>query len=120
MALAGCAGLQPQTTEQIVQQRAQQRWDALVAGDFAKAWTYSTPSFRQRVKQNDYRDQFGRAGQWTAAKVESVTCKAERCTAQVSLTARLLFPGFKNQLTTGEVPEIWVRDDGQWWYLPPL
>ena len=72
LALAGCAGLQPQTTEQLVQQRAQQRWDALLAGDFAKAWTYTPASYRARVKQDDYRDQFGRGGRWTAATVKSV------------------------------------------------
>ena len=120
LALAGCAGLQPQTTEQLVQQRAQQRWDALLAGDFAKAWTYTPASYRARVKQDDYRDQFGRGGRWTAATVKSVECAAERCTANVSLTARLLIPGLQNQLTTGVVPEVWVREDGQWWYLPPL
>ena len=120
LALAGCAGLQPQTTEQLVQQRAQQRWDALLAGDFAKAWTYTPASSRARVKQDDYRDQFGRGGRWTAATVKSVECAAERCTANVSLTARLLIPGLQNQLTTGVVPEVWVREDGQWWYLPPL
>ena len=120
LALAGCAGLQPQTTEQLVQQRAQQRWDALLAGDFAKAWTYTPASYRARVKQDDYRDQFGRGGRWTAATVKSVECAAERCTANVSLTARLLVTGRQNQLTTGVVPEVWVREDGQWWYLPPL
>ena len=24
------------------------------------------------------------------------------------------------EMHTGVVPEVWVREDGQWWYLPPL
>ena len=120
LALAGCAALTPRTPEEIVAQRVEERWDALIKGDFPKAWTYTPASYRARVKQDDYRDQFGRGGRWTAATVKSVECAAERCTANVSLTARLLVPGLQNQLTTGVVPEVWVREDGQWWYLPPL
>ena len=44
--LAGCAALQPQTPEQIVEQRVEARWNALMKGDFEQAWTFTQPGFR--------------------------------------------------------------------------
>ena len=119
LALAGCAGLQPLTTEQIVGQRAEARWDELIKGDFEQAWAYTQPGFRAIVKSGDYRKRFG-SGQWLGAQIHQVKCQAERCTVSVRLTSRILAPKFAGQDIVGYVEETWVREDGQWWYYQAL
>ncbi len=116
LALAGCAALTPRTPEEIVAQRVEERWDALIKGDFPKAWTYTQPAYRAIVKQADYRKSFGVAGQWRGVQVHGVECEAERCKARIRLTTRVLIPDFKRQDVVGIVDETWVRVDGSWWY----
>ena len=116
LALAGCAALQPKTPEEIVTQRVEARWDALIKGDFPKAWTYTQPAYRAIVKQADYRRTFGFAGQWRGVQVHKVSCEAERCKARIRLTTRVLTPPFQGQEVAGVIDETWVREDGNWWY----
>lgn len=118
--LAGCAGLQPKTAEEIVTQRIEARWDALIKRDFEKAWEYTQPSFRALVPQKDYRNRFGAAGQWKGMQVHQVKCEAERCTARLRLTSIINMPRFRGQELVGYINEVWVRADGQWWFYQGL
>ena len=120
LALAGCAALPPKTPEQQVQQRAEARWAALVAGDFDKAWTYTQPGYRAIVQQKDYRKRFNSAGQWRGAQIHQATCEAERCTVRIRLTTRVIVPPFAGQDIVGAIDEQWVREDGQWWFCQAL
>lgn len=52
LALAACAGLQPKTPEDVVRERSEARWDALIKRDFDKAWnTPSPPTARSSAKR---------------------------------------------------------------------
>ena len=114
--LAGCAALQPKTPEEIVTQRVEARWDALIKGDFPAAWAYTQPAYRAIVKQADYAKTFGAGGQWRGVQVHQVSCEAERCTVRIRLTTRVTLPPFRGQELTGALDETWVREDGNWWY----
>ena len=116
LALAGCAALQPKTPEEIVTQRVEARWDALIKGDFPAAWAYTQPAYRAIVKQADYAKTFGAGGQWRGVQVHQVSCEAERCTVRIRLTTRVTLPPFRGQELTGALDETWVREDGNWWY----
>ena len=116
LALAGCAALQPKTPEEIVTQRVEARWDALIKGDFPAAWAYTQPAYRAIVKQADYSKTFGAGGQWRGVQVHQVSCEAERCTVRIRLTTRVTLPPFRGQELTGALDETWVREDGNWWY----
>ena len=118
--LAGCAALQPKTPEQVVEQRVEARWAALIKGDFDQAWTFTQPGFRAVVKQADYRKRFGAGGQWRGVQVHQVDCEAERCTARVRLTSRIMMPPFNKQDIVGTIDEVWVREEGQWWFYQAL
>ena len=120
LALAGCAALQPQTPEQIVEQRVEARWNALMKGDFEQAWTFTQPGFRALVKQQDYRKRFGTAGQWRGVQVHGVECAAERCSVRLRLTSRFMTPPFHRQDVVGTIDETWVREDRQWWFYQAL
>jgi len=117
--LSGCvtvAPASPATPEEVVSQRSQERWDALVAGNFEKAWTYASPATRAIVKQSEYHKRFGAAGSWKSARVFQVTCEPDKCLVRVDLATQLSAKGFKNQEIKAIIDETWVREDGQWWF----
>lgn len=120
LALGGCAAMQPKAPEQVVEQRVEERWAALIAGNYDKAWTYTQPSFRDLVKQANYRGRFGGAGEWRGVQVHSVTCAAERCEVRLRLTTRVMVPPFAGHELVGAIDEVWIREDGQWWYFEAL
>jgi len=115
---AGCAALKPQTAEEIVARRANERWQALIKHDFATAYTYTQPGYRAITKQDDYAKTFGSAGEWKAAEILETTCEPERCTVRLQLTTRVLVPKFARSIPEikGTIDETWIKDQGQWWY----
>lgn len=118
LTLAGCAAFQPKTPEQIVQERAEARWAALIKGNFERAWTYADTATRERTPQEKYKSLFGSAGAWKSASVYRVNCQAESCIVRMRLTTMNMVPTFAQaapQLTTA-FDEEWTREQGQWYY----
>lgn len=114
--LAGCASLKPETAEDVVRQRAEARWHALIDGNFEKAWDYTQPGFRAVVPRDRYFRRFGAGARWTGVQVHEINCAAERCTVRVRVSAKVQTPPFNNQEIATMMDEIWLREDGQWWY----
>ncbi len=115
--LAGCAALGPQTPEAVITQRAEARWAYLIGGEFEKAWDLTQPGFRAVVKRDQYARRFGSGGSWTGAQVHDVKCEAERCTVRVRVAAKVTTPPFVGQEVVTYLEEVWVRDEGQWWFF---
>ncbi|HRN75288.1 MULTISPECIES: hypothetical protein [Ottowia] len=113
--LAGCAALQPKTPEQIVAERSLARWNALIKRDFAAGHAYYQPAFRAAFKPADV-EQVDGPPRAHHARVQQVSCEAERCTARVvfKLNTRSARRGTWEIETVRD--ETWVRQDGQWWY----
>lgn len=110
--LAGCAAVEPRGPEQIVGERAKQRWDALIAGDLKKAYAFMSPAGRTVVTQEAYEKSI-RRGFHKAARVTQVRCTGpELC--EVTLEIEYDFSGRRMQTPFFEK---WVRQDSQWWYL---
>lgn len=122
LAMNACANdpATPQTAEETVAQRAQQRWDALLDGDFEKAWEFTQPGYRALVKSRDYYKVFGSDAKWTGASVHSATCEPARCTVKMHVSVKVTHPKFMGQEASTYFDEPWVREDGQWWYRQPL
>ena len=113
--LSGCASFQTKP-EDAVTQRANQRWQALINADMAKAYTYSTPGFRAMVDIEGFKGRTGIAGRWHAAQAVNVTCDTpERCKAVIKLEFSTLIPGFSKDRITTHIDETWLLEDGQWW-----
>ena len=99
-------------------ERAQQRWDALIKKDFAKAYTYTQPAFRAVVKPEIYPSRFTNAAQWKDVQVHEVKCEAERCTVRIRLNSKILLPAYRRLPdVVSYFDENWVRENGQWWYF---
>lgn len=111
--LAGCAGLPGGDATTVVQERAQTRWNALVAGQIDKAYTYTAPSFRAITPYDSYRSSFGSGASWLGAEVLDVRCEPERCEVDVRL--RIQLPARSVGPVTTDAKEVWIRENGQWW-----
>lgn len=119
--LAGCADNRP--PEEIVAERAQARWDALVAGDYAAARAYYTPGFRETSTAEEFAAEMSaRPVKWTAAEVFEVTCESDaaRCEARsrVRYSTPAVMPGVGPMKSVSGSTETWIQIDGDWWYTP--
>jgi len=119
---AGCAsiGAGSRPAEQVVLERAQARWNALVDRDFAAAYPYLTPGYRAVVPLTSYRRQSTGPAQWESAKAQSAKCEAARCIVAVEITFRIGLPGHADRLQSTFVDETWVLEDGQWFKYEAL
>jgi hypothetical protein len=119
--VAGCAAFGPTTPEAQVKARAQERRDALIKGDYARAYTYFTPAYRGTVSADTYRAGIGNALQLVGASVESVKCEAlEKCVAKVKVEIKPLVVQRFTGTITSYSDETWLFEAGQWWFFQNL
>ncbi len=119
--LAGCAGMGAKPPEEAASERARERLDHLLAGDFAAAYEYLSPGYRSGVSLNDYqRKMLSRRFQWREATVGQSECSEDVCKVRISMDFVVVgaLPGVSRYETKGGGEENWIRTDGQWYYLP--
>ncbi len=114
---SGCAtmGGGPEAAEKIVLERAQARWNSLLARDWNAAYPYLTAAYREVVPLSRYGNQFTGPVQWESAKATGASCEEKRCTVKVEVGFRTLLPGHMDRLTKTFVDEVWILEDGQWY-----
>jgi len=113
--LAACATMAPASKEEIVRQRAQERADAYVKGDFPKSYALIAPSYRRIRDVDAYRRTFGGGAVWQKAEVTSVACEEQRCKVALKVSVKPLIPGMFNDTITVQFEETWLLEDGNWW-----
>lgn len=119
--LVACAGFGANSPEDVVKQRANERWKALVTGDFSRSYSYTAPSFRGLISQDVYRGRIGGAVTWIAGEVVSVQCPdAVKCVARVRIDYKPLLRGRAGENFSTYADETWVLEGGQWWAFEPL
>lgn len=118
--LAACGAGQPEASpEQRVTDRAEQRWAALIDGDFTGAYAFLSPGYRANITQRQYMGRFGGAVAWREATVAGVECDAQNaCTAVITLRYLASVPGGEEYEGRRDLSERWVRSDEEWWLLP--
>ncbi|MCV6622359.1 MAG: hypothetical protein OIF51_11495 [Cellvibrionaceae bacterium] len=118
LGLAACANVQyaNMTAEEIVKERAQQRYDALMEKSeegLKKAWEFTTPSYRSYTTHGQYNALVAGRGMWNAAKVTKVECEEDsvcEVTAQVTYTSpQMGIP------ITRPLENKWIKVDDSWW-----
>ena len=113
--LAGCASLGGGTPEQIVAQRAAGYWKARAAGDYVKAYSFSTPAYRKVNSAEKFRTQFGAGAAIHGGEAVKVDCEAEKCAARIKISATPALLGLNLGTIATYLDEIWLLEDGQWW-----
>lgn len=116
--LAGCAGMAKeegvdQGPQQQVGKLALARWDALIAGNLAKAYEYMSPGTRE-VMSLDLYEKKTRTGLWKKASVETIACEQDRC--EVTMAIEYSYRDMKSIET--RLNEVWLQEGGKWWYVP--
>ena len=120
-ALVACASMGAGSPEDAVKQRVNERWKALVSGDFARSYAYTAPSFRGLISQDVYRGRIGGAVSWVAGEVASVQCPEPiKCIARVRIDYKPLLRGRAGETFSTYADETWVLEGGQWWAFEPL
>jgi len=108
--------------EDLLQDRAQARWDALVARDFETAYEYLTPGYKQQQTVVNYAvSMSGRPVIWTSGNVREVVCENEqKCTVRTDVGYRIPGgpTGINNMRMSRVIDETWLKLAGEWWYSP--
>lgn len=114
--LGGCATTGGAAPDQVVGKRAQERWDLLLKSDYGNAYEYLSPAQRAVASRQSYINRFGEGAKWLSVKLQSVSCESnERCNAVLQMQTQVVARGFSGPITT-KITEIWVKDEGNWWF----
>lgn len=120
LVVSGCASLKLPTAENRLAERAEQRWHALIAGDFDQAYEYETPGYRAVYSKKAFQNRFGRHVRWVNASTHSVKIHGDIAEVRVMI-------GYRSLTTDGQpidgvqpIQERWQLVDGKWWYSKSL
>ena len=112
LAIPGCVSAPPRSDQEIVAEKAQKRWNALVAGDFKAAYEMISPAGRSIVTQEGWSGTLKR-GFWKDARVTEVTCASpELCEVRLEIEY-----DYRGRRTRTPFEEKWVKQDSAWWFL---
>jgi len=104
-----------------VEERAKQRWEALLARDFDTAYSLYSPGYRSANSRVDFEiSQRTRKIAVTAANVLGSDCEGDACTVSAAVQYRMgaPVPGVSKWESSSKLEERWVRTDGKWWFVP--
>lgn len=114
--VSGCASLGLfQTPEERVEQRAQERLDALMARDMEKAFSFLSPAYRKTTTWQRFSGKYAGAANWREATIKSVECEVDRCDVDVSVRYQMMRPKVENTRTQ---KEVWIEVGGEWYFYP--
>ena len=118
--LAGCSALDPRPPEELVEARALQRVQALMAGDYGTAYDLTTPSYRTLESQTDYTRRWIGASMWREVGVARVRCAASEAeVTKCRVAVKITFDPPRAPLTTIHMQEDWLKVDGRWYFYQP-
>ena len=121
MLLSACATTSTASSEDVIKERAQARWDALLKGDFATAYSYLSPGYRSTITVVDYEIRVRmRKVQYRTAEFQDHSCEKNVCTVRFKVGYSVVrpVPGMADWENNSTVPEQWIKSDGDWWFLP--
>lgn len=118
--LASCS---VKETVDDIDKKAIERWNALIEGDYKKAYSYIAPSYKQLEDFSAFSNRMNAAQlqiTWNKAEFNDKQCEPEVCEVSIDLNYTYRFPkrsmGETNATTV--VKENWIKSDGKWYYLP--
>lgn len=121
--LAGCAGFSQKTPEEQVRARAEAHQQARLENDYAKAYEFLSPGYRETHSFKAYMRSMGGAVKREGYSVKGVECDDKVCTVAVELSYR--YGGLPAGKMGKSAPtmqrtlqEKWLHADGEWWLVP--
>lgn len=108
--------------EDIVVERAEARWAAMLNRDLETAYSYYSPGYRSTMSVSDFVfKQRTRRVKWETAEYLDHSCTERSCKVKFKTGFRVdkAVPGMDVYRGYDEVEETWVKPDDEWWYVPP-
>ena len=118
--IAGCASV-GKSPDEIVSQRAQERWDLILGGDIEGAYQYLSPGYRSGVSLQDYMKRLlSRKVKWTGAAVDESNCSSNSCKVKISVEYSVYgaLPGVSRMDSSRKSTEDWLLVHRKWYFLP--
>jgi hypothetical protein len=122
--LSGCASTGPgsqaaarstnsaDATRKLVADRAQARWQTLIAGDLEGAYEYLSAGSKAATSLDAYKRKTGGLA-WRRVEVEKVECEGEICKVSLQLTYDVdRLKGIKTPIS-----ESWIIENGSAWFI---
>ena len=119
--LAACATAPTDSRPQLINERAQQRWDDLISGDIERAYGYISPGYRSSVSLEQYTTRIRSSRvNWTKATYNDSDCLDSSCKVSIKLDYSLIraLPGVPRYDGSQAITENWLLLDGSWWFVP--
>lgn len=119
--LAACATTSTAARDRAIEQRAQARWNALLAGDYATAHSYAAPGYRSATSATDFEIGYRiRRVQYDSAEYREHRCEERVCTVRMWVGYTIPRPaqGVPEWKSHSIVEERWIEVDGEWWFNP--
>jgi hypothetical protein len=112
----------PTNAQESLAARANDRWKLIIAGEFAKAYEYLSPGYRETRPKAEYVDTLrNRPIRWTKSEINDQACsETDVCTVKVLIEYEFEMPttGVGKVTQFGVIEEKWLRLDGVWYFLP--
>ena len=118
--VSGCASFVEHGPEEIVRQRVNERWDALIEGRLETAYTYETPEYRELYSLVDFSKTISGVGSWRKIEIDDIECVDEICVADIVIYATIhLGMGFEVVESDARAKENWIQHStsGQWYHI---
>jgi hypothetical protein len=120
--LGGCAAIPQKPMEEVVKARVTAHQQARLDNNFELAYTFTSPGYRETHPYKAYLSGMGAAVKRRSFDVKSVNCEGDVCSVTVELSysyqGKAGAKMGKDTVMTREMPEKWIRIDGEWWLVP--
>lgn len=104
----------------VIEKRALERWNHLIAKRPEKAYDYLTPGYRKTVTRENYAAaRMNLPIRWKAVAFNRKECDPEACTVFLSMDYEVTLPsgGAGPILSFAPLNERWIKVGKQWYYL---
>ena len=115
LALSACSVLDGRAPEEVVVDRAQQRLDTLMQGDFEASYQFTTPGYRTTEGPGPYGTRWAGVSMWLSAQVSKVTCSGKEQVDRCEVTVEVSYKAARHEPTTTFLVEDWLRINGKWY-----
>ncbi len=120
-ACTGGAGVKTSDPMAALEQRAIERWQKVIDHDYPGAYAYLTEGYRKSRSEREYAQFLAArtAFKWKSAAWQKVECaSADSCVATVEVSYEIMLPGAGPAFSVFSSNERWLKQRGQWYYLP--
>ena len=118
--LSGCASA-PASRDEVVRERAEQRWEHIFAREYSEAYEFYSPGYRSKFSAVDLEIALRvQKVRWKSAKYLDHTCEEKSCIVRFRLGYQVAspVPGIDVWNGWSTVEEQWLNTRGEWWFLP--